>query len=344
MIRRIRQVVLVFGDVFLALLSLFLTLFLRYWGEFSWLRFWQHFLPFSLLYFFWFLLLYIFGLYDLNLIRPKLELLKRTGQCLLICFLLGMVFFYLIPIFKIAPKTNLLINIFIFGGLILVWRRSFYYLFSSYLLQNVGFLGKTPLAQRLAKEFKQNPQLGYKVVKFLNPKKSVFKQVKKEKIDVLIIARDLRKNQKLIGELFNCLPLKITFMDLAQAYETLLYKIPIDFVSQSWFLENLREGEKRIYDNLKRLADIIAALFIIALTSPLWLLFAILIKLEDKGPVFYKQLRVGKDRKEFLLWKFRSMKVGAEKRGKPKWAEKEDPRVTKVGKVLRKLHLDELPQ
>ena len=344
MLRKIRQVVLVLGDIFLAYISLFLTLFFRYWGDFSWLRFWQHFLPFTFLYFFWFILFYIFGLYDLNLIRPKLEFLARTGECFLACFGLGLIFFYLIPFFDIAPKTNLLIDILIFGILFLVWRRSFYYLFSSYLLQNVGFLGKNPLSRNLAEEIKKNPQLGYRIVKFLDPRKNISSQIKRGKIDILIIARNLDGTSKLTKGLYQCLPLKISFMDLARAYEILLHKIPIDFVSQTWFLENLAEGEKKIYDKLKRFFDVILAALIIGITSPLWLIFAILIKSEDKGPVFYKQKRIGKDRKEFWLWKFRSMKVGAEKMGKPKWAEKDDPRVTKIGKILRKTHLDELPQ
>lgn len=343
MLRKIRQVVLVLGDVVLAYLALVLTVYFGFWGNFSWATFYLHLLPFSLLYFFWFILFYIFGLYDLNLIRPKLEFLARTGEALLACLVLGLGFFYLIPIFGITPKTNLLINILIFGGLFLIWRRSFYYIFSSYILQNVAFLGKNPLAKKLAREIDQNPQLGYKIVGNLDSKKNIFSQVKIKEIETLIIARTLNGNSKLTQGLYQCLPLKINFMDLARGYEILLHKIPIDFVSQAWFLENLTEGEKKIYDKLKRVSDVLLAGLIIALTSPLWLIFAILIKFEDKGPVFYRQKRVGKAREEFWLTKFRSMKVGAEK-GKPVWAEREDPRATKVGRFLRKIHLDELPQ
>jgi len=327
----------------LVILSLFLTVYLGFWDNFSWGIFQQHLLPFLLLYFFWFLLLYIFGLYDLNLARPRVEFLARAGESLLACFALGMIFFYLIPLFDITPKTNLLLNILIFGGLFLIWRRSFYYFFSSYLLQNVAFLGKNSLTDKIAKEIIQNPQLGYKMIGSLDCQRDIFSQVKRKNIGTLIIARNLNGGSKLTRGLYQCLPLKINFMDLARAYEILLHKIPIDFVSQGWFLENLREGEKRVYDKLKRVGDVIASILIIGATSPLWLIFALLIKSQDKGPVFYKQKRIGKDELPFLLVKFRSMKEGAEK-GKPIWAEKEDPRVTKVGKVLRKIHLDELPQ
>jgi len=344
MIKKLRQTVLFFGDLVSGYLALFLTIVFGFWGNFSWQIFWQHLFPFTLLYFFWFILFYIFGLYDLNLIRPKFEFLARTGQCFLVCLGLGIAFFYIIPFFGITPKVNLLINIVIFAVLISIWRRCFYYIFSSFYIKNIAFLGKNPLVKTLAKEIESNPHFGYKVVKFIDPKKPFFPQLKGKKIDSLIIAKDITSQPKLIKELYKCLPLKINLMELSQAYELLLHKIPIGFLNQSWFLRNLREDEKKIYDNIKRIEDIVLAIIIIILTLPLWLIFSILIKLEDKGPVFYKQERVGKNKKTFLLWKFRSMKPNSEKKGKPRWAEKDDPRVTKTGRFLRRSHLDEIPQ
>ena len=91
---------------------------------------------------------------------------------------------------------------------------------------------------------------------------------------------------------------------------------------------------------LKRLLDILVSLVGLILTSPLWLIFAILIKIEDKGPVFFKQKRMTKNNREFEIIKFRTMKVNVENRS----ATKNDDRITKVGKVLRKIRLDELPQ
>jgi len=343
MLRKLRQIVLITGDIVLVYFALLLTCYFGFWGNFRWEIFQEHFLPFSLLYFCWFILFYIFGLYDLNLIRPKLEFLVRAGQCFFACLLLGTSFFYLLPLFEISPKTNLVINILILGGLFLIWRRLFYQLFSSLYLQNVAFLGKNSLSQKLVREIENQPQLGYRFVKFLNLKNNIFSQVKRGKIETLILAQNIKSPSKLTPELYKCLPLRINFMDLAQAYEVLLHKIPIDFVSQTWFLENLSEGEKKVHDKLKRFVDIILVSLIIIITSPLWLIFAILIKLEDNGPVFYRQKRIGKDRKEFWLAKFRSMKIDAEK-GKAKWAEKDDPRITKIGGFLRNIHLDELPQ
>lgn len=96
-------------------------------------------------------------------------------------------------------------------------------------------------------------------------------------------------------------------------------------------------------ENIKRLIDIIASFFVLTLGFPLWLLIGIMIKFESKGPVFYTQYRVGKDRKEFLIYKFRTMINDADKKG-GLWTSVNDPRVTRFGVFLRKSHLDEIPQ
>lgn len=93
---------------------------------------------------------------------------------------------------------------------------------------------------------------------------------------------------------------------------------------------------------LKRPLDIALSLFGIIFSLPLWVLFALLILLEDGRPIFYKQKRAGKDRKEFNVFKFRTMIKNADEKGPP-WTNENDPRVTKIGKILRKTALDELP-
>lgn len=95
---------------------------------------------------------------------------------------------------------------------------------------------------------------------------------------------------------------------------------------------------------VKRLMDIAVSLFILALGLPFWLLIALAIKLTSKGPVFYTQERVGKNGQVFRMVKFRSMLSDAEAHSGPRWADKDDPRVTPVGRILRRMHLDEVPQ
>ncbi|RKX45300.1 MAG: sugar transferase [Thermotogae bacterium] len=95
---------------------------------------------------------------------------------------------------------------------------------------------------------------------------------------------------------------------------------------------------------LKRSIDIVFAVLLIALLSPFMVVIALLIKLEDHGPVLFKQERLGKDGKVFVLYKFRTMIVNAEKVGLGIFLEERDPRITRIGKWLRELSLDELPQ
>src|SRR5690625_1125866 len=97
-------------------------------------------------------------------------------------------------------------------------------------------------------------------------------------------------------------------------------------------------------DTIKRLVDIFISLIMLIITSPIMLITAILIKLTSKGPIFYRQVRVTKGQKEFEILKFRSMRIDAEELSGPVLAQAEDPRVTKVGKYLRSLRIDELPQ
>jgi len=94
----------------------------------------------------------------------------------------------------------------------------------------------------------------------------------------------------------------------------------------------------------KRLLDVVAAVSVFFLALPFWILVAFAVWLEDRGPVFYSQERVGKEGRIFRVYKFRSMIPDAEKHSGPVWAAKDDPRITRVGRVIRKLRLDELPQ
>lgn len=343
MLKKIRQTILFLGDIALAFVALYLTILLRYWGSFSRPSFSQHIAPFAILYGTWLCLFYIFGLYDLNILRPKIELLAKVGQTFLVCFLVGLAFFYLIPIFGITPKTNLVVVIIIFGLLALGWRRLFFALFSSVYIQKIAILGDSRLAKALAIQIKEHPQLGYKLAGFLSPKKPIANQLKKAGVKVLVIAQDITANQQLVLELYKLLPLQIIYFNLDKAYEMLFQKVPIDFVNPEWFLKNIAQNEKTVYEKIKRGIDIVLSLLIIGCTSPIWALTALCIKLEDKGPVFYRQERVGRNNKLFKIWKFRSMVENAEKQG-VQWADNKDKRRTGVGKVIRRLHIDEFPQ
>ena len=339
----LRQFLLFWGDVTCLYISLVGTVFFGFWGKFSWQWVSLHFLPFSIMYFFWLIIFYTFGLYDLRVIKFGPFFYTKILGAIFTCLGLGMVFFYLTPFFGITPKTNLVLNVLIFGLLFFIWRKVFYALFSSRFLNRTVIIGETPQTQELTREIMARPYLGYKLVA-LDTDQDLFSQIQEKKIDTLIIPNTLEANSELTKKLYQCLPARINFMDWAQAYEIICNKIPVNFITHTWFLENLKEGKRSFYNRMKRVVDIISALIILTLTMPFWLLIAAFIKIEDKSSVIYSQERIGKDRRPFFLLKFRSMKPGAEDKTGPVWAKKEDSRTTKVGKFLRRIHLDELPQ
>lgn len=103
-------------------------------------------------------------------------------------------------------------------------------------------------------------------------------------------------------------------------------------------------NEKWLYEIYKRILDIISSLLGLIIGLPIMMIVAIFIKIEDRGPIFYTQERLGKDEKKFLVYKMRSMRIDAEKHGGAQWAQKDDPRITKIGKFIRKTRIDEIPQ
>jgi len=321
-----KKIILFFGDVFFLYLSLFLTLFLRFSNNFSFETFKKHLIPFSFLYFFWLLIFYVFGFFEIS---PLKSFLFKIFGGIFASLLFGALFFYFLPFFKITPKTILVLNALIFGIFVILWRTIFYYLFSIRFLKKVAVLGEGENVEILKKEIEEKEYLGFQLVS-LN-----------ENPDLIIFTKE--KESQILPLVDEFLKKGVDFLDFESAFEIFFEKIPVTEISKIWFLKNLKEGEKKIYDKIKRIFDIIFSLLILIFTLPLWPLIALAIKIEDKGPVFYLQERVGKDGKIFKLIKFRSMVVGAEKEG-IRWAEAEDKRVTKVGKFLRRFHFDEIPQ
>jgi exopolysaccharide biosynthesis polyprenyl glycosylphosphotransferase len=127
-------------------------------------------------------------------------------------------------------------------------------------------------------------------------------------------------------------------------YEMLTGKLLVTKINPSWLIFSEGFRKSRIVTFIKRLEDLLISTIMLILLSPLLLLTCILIKLDSKGPILFSQDRVGQNKKEYMVYKFRSMVEDAEKDTGPVWAQTDDDRVTRVGKVIRKCRIDELPQ
>jgi len=167
----------------------------------------------------------------------------------------------------------------------------------------------------------------------------------KERIELLVPALSNRDYSCLGKDLMSARMMGVDVIDMPELFQSLERRIPIDFINELWLL-NARGfdwSEKSMMIKIKRLMDVLFSCVFLLISLPLWPIIALLIKLSSRGPVFYSQKRVGRNEEVFSLFKFRSMVDKAEGNGAV-WAKENDVRVTPVGNVLRKLHLDEFPQ
>jgi len=162
--------------------------------------------------------------------------------------------------------------------------------------------------------------------------------------EIVVGVRQRRNGTLNMAELLECRLEGINVIDLPSFFERETGKVLLDSVNPSWVVFSQGFNRGTLKNVVKRGLDILASSALLLVFFPVMLVSAILIKLDSRGPVFYRQQRVGECGQIFDVIKFRSMTVDAEKDGTPQWAKKEDNRVTRVGKVIRKLRIDELPQ
>jgi sugar transferase (PEP-CTERM system associated) len=175
---------------------------------------------------------------------------------------------------------------------------------------------------------------------------SLLKLCRRLNVDEIVLAMDDRRRQFPVQALLECRLSGYEVIELSTFFERETGKLRVDVLNPSWMI--LGDGFNR--SSLRRLTergfDFLASVILATMTWPILVLIALTIKLEDgwRAPIFYFQTRVGLENKLFNVIKFRSMRVDAEKDGTPRWAAPFDSRSTRVGAVLRKLRLDELPQ
>lgn len=166
------------------------------------------------------------------------------------------------------------------------------------------------------------------------------------RVDEIVIAMDERRGNLPVRELLDARLKGINVVELVDFLERETGKIRVDLVNPGWLIFSQGFQASKLRAFTERVVDILASTVLVFFTWPIMLIIALSIKIEDgiSSPVFYRQVRLGKGEKPFEVLKFRSMNVDAESDGKPKWAEQNDERITRVGNFLRNNRLDELPQ
>ena len=361
LVDKIKKLILVVGDITLFYFVLWLVLLIRYAGELN-LHLWQiHFWPFTTMFVIWLLAFYISGLYDSKQTKNDINFYTLVIKSLLVAAIIGVIYFYAFStrFFSIRPQLVFLLYLIIFSVLFLPWRRLYNQLTQTQIFQkNVMFIGNGKEMDQLISDLSHKPHLGYRVVEHITlangasslsengnnlEQLDLNKILVEKKVDTIVTSLELHKMPQIVEQFYKNLFLGISYFDFPTFYENLTGKVPVTTIGQLWFLENLSEKEKNFYEAGKRAAEIILTV-IFGITGLILTPFiAIAIKLDSKGPVLFKQNRTGRQGLAFRAIKFRSMVVGAEKNG-AQWATSNDPRVTRVGKFLRKSRLDEIPQ
>ncbi len=302
------------------------------------------------------LCMYYFDLYDASVLCSVREALTRLLQVLGTACIVLSAAFYVAPSLRLAPRP--LLAWILLVGLGIAGIRKLFSLLNrcSFLAQRTVFLGDGPLAEPLRETIQSRPELGIRVVGAIHPPEGapapsaagsfeiLNDLIRSQKVDCIVLTMRDRRGNLPVEDLLRLKATGVEVIEAATLFEAVSGKISLPELRPSWLLFSdgfCLSRSMRIY---KRVASIVLALPLIIAFLPLMLVIAVLIRLDSPGPAVFRQRRVGRQGRPFWLYKFRSMIDEADGNGGPRAASHGDSRVTRFGRLLRRLRLDELPQ
>lgn len=307
------------------------------------------------------LCLYYNELYDFKIITSNLELFIRLLQAIGAAYIILACLYYAFPT-MIVGRGIFLINLFLLIFFLVSWRLVYNWILRSRAFdQKVLIVGAGKLAQKLAEEIESKKDSGFQIVGFVDsspapgetadsgfPILGTYEQipaiVRKEGVEKIVVALQERRGSFPTNELLQCKLEGISVIDGVSFYEKLAGQLLVESLNPSWLIFSEGFRKSRVRKAVKRLSGIGISLIGIILSLPLLIITALAIRIESPGSVIYRQERVGENGKIFEVLKFRSMIDNAEPEGEAVWAAEEDPRITRVGRIIRKLRIDEVPQ
>jgi len=364
-IRR-RQILLFVVDLCLLLLSLMLSFVIARFAKFNILFVLDRFTVACFIYFTVYSVVFFVGqLYDVESRYEEMRSLLYICGLVLVANLIISMLFYFLPSWRIARRV-MAIQAPLAAILVYLWRR-IYLMVSRGLVaaRRVLLVGVDEITASLIEDLRSGYAPEFAIVGIVDDDPlrqgrdfggvpvvgtgpSLREIVARESIEIIVFSPGYRSaaNGNTVRNVLELKARGVKVYELATFYKKLTGKIPVRYIEDQWLLfsqdfAGISRSDRR---NLKRLMDIIVAASALTLLSPFILALAIVVKLSSKGPVLYRQERVGLDKQPYELLKFRTMRVDAEKKGGPVWAQENDQRVTPVGRVMRRLRFDEIPQ
>lgn len=347
-LNRREPIILFAGDLIAFSVALWVALAIRYGSIPSADLLARHWAPFSFLFLLWTFVFFVAGLYEKHTLVFKGKLPSLILNTQIANSLLAVVFFYLLPSFGITPKIVLAVYLVVSFLLIVLWRVSIVPRFGFRHRENAILIGAGDEMQELKEEMNGNERYNLKFVSSVNLnqldgiafQEEVIEKVYSDGVTSIVIDLKHKNSDKILPSLYNLIFSNVRFLDMYKVYEEVFDRVPLSLVGYNWFLENISFSPHTMYDTLKRMMDIAIASALGTVSLIFYPFVFVAIKLEDGGPVFITQERIGAGNRIIKLWKFRSMR-GSDA---GKWVTEGDDRITRVGRFLRKSRIDELPQ
>ncbi len=300
------------------------------------------------------------GLYQRHLREGRRGMFFRICVAFLMTFGVMSVIFYVLPAFFLGRGIFGIAFLSAFFGII-VSRFIYLFVVNQEILKRrllvIGAGEKASLINQLLR--RRSDRLNFTIVGYIALKNEV-SQVSPEEmvtdkgtflelanrlnVDEIVLAMTDRRKSFPLDDLLDCKMSGIDVIDIQTFFERQAGRVILSLLHPSWFILSDGFSQSLARDFIKRSFDLITSFILLIFAFPIMLVAMAFIYHEDRGPIFYRQIRVGKDGRTIKLMKFRSMRVDAEKNGTAQFAKSNDERVTQVGKIMRKTRIDELPQ
>jgi sugar transferase (PEP-CTERM system associated) len=307
------------------------------------------------------LCLYYNDFYDLTLVHSNRELVVRLFQAVGAASIVLAALYFAIPALMIGDGIFVsALAVFVVG--ILGWRLLFNTVTRRFRLEErILVVGTGETARKVTRQILDQRDFAYRIVGFIDndPRRvgerivnpgiigtpdDMTRLIREHQVDRIVVGLADRRGRLPIDELLRAKMSGVRVEDATTTYERVTGKILIDDLRPSWLIFSDGFRVSRLTRWMKRAIDLVLSVALAVVSAPFMLLTAIAVALESGLPVLYCQERVGENGRRFTLCKFRSMRTDAEQGGTPVWATDGDSRVTRVGRVIRKTRLDELPQ
>jgi exopolysaccharide biosynthesis polyprenyl glycosylphosphotransferase len=332
-------------------------------------------LPMFVLCAYWIIWFAFFGLYNLGKSQSRLDEILTLFRSVVMGLL---VLFFAIFVDDEATESHVNSRFLIFGygmlmlGFVSIGRLGIRFTQRRLLQAGIGaqntlIIGWSKKAFELCDMILKYPALGYNIVGFVRPLAKAGKEnyaklqrynnfgvvglikdipllLKKYNVHDVLIGLDSTEHDQLVNVINKCNGHDVSMKIMPDLYDIVSGQARISSIYGYPLMEVMPQIMRPWEAALKRGLDVVVSLAILLVGIPFWILIAVMIKFNSSGAIFYKQDRLGRNGKVFKLYKFRSMKRDAEYVSGPVWARKDDPRVTTVGRLLRRVHLDEVPQ